>query len=448
MGRVKNEIPQGSFFLRPRANSKGERALYLRYFVCGKYAMRSCDIWLSEEDWDQKGQVVKNKNKQAAQLNLYLKNMQDKVDKQILDFSQKGGIVTQAAIQGMLDGNLISAEEKAKNKFFIPYCLEVNDLLHKREKFGASVWYNNQCYIKQFEKFLRKKMEITELKLNDMSLDYINRWISYQIEDLEKKSRMGINHTLTPLLNAIRYAKEEKLFDPEKALYILDNAYMQEKSRDYRPDAHVTQHRKVKYLTEEQLAAFKAYKPKNNRSAATRDIMDIFLFSYYSSGLRISDIVTLEWSQIDFDKCTIDKVQVKTKNKGKIPPHISSEGMAILERWKKRPHAGKNRFVFNLLPDDFDFSDQLHLKMKINSRTRNINQSLNAIGENLGFPDKLSIHMARHTFCVHAISKGASLHFVSQLMGHESIKVTEKVYAEFLQTTIDTEMDKLKAIYG
>ena len=145
---------------------------------------------------------------------------------------------------------------------------------------------------------------------------------------------------------------------------------------------------------------------------------------------------------------TIDKIQVKTKNKGKIKPRISKEGMDILRRWRTKKDRLSDRFVFDLLPDDFDFKDQLKLRLRISACTRTINQSLNKIGENLGFADPLSIHVARHTFCVHAISKGASLQFVSQIMGHESMKVTEKVYAEFLQSSIDDELSKLSAIYG
>lgn len=448
MGRVKSDIPRGTFFLRPRANAKGEQCVYLRYYIGGKYVMRSCEVWLSPDDWDQKHQEVKAKNRQASHINQFLIKQKQQVEKQMLDFCKDGGALTPSIVMGMLEGHFLPAEEKARKVLFIPYCLEVNDTLYERDKFGASVWYNNKCYINQFEKFLRKKLKVTDLALSDMNIDYINKWLNYQVDELEKKSRAGINHTITPLVNAVRYAKDNKMFDYDKAINIIENAYLQDKTREYNPDAHVAKHHTVKYLTEEQLQAFKEYVPKSIRAAATRDIMDIFLFSYYSCGLRVSDLVTLEWSQIDMENQTIDKMQVKTKNKGKIKPRIAKEGMEILKRWRTRKDRKSKRFVFDLMPDDFDFKDQLKLKMRVNACTRTINQSLNTIGKNLGFEDPLSIHVARHTFCVHAISKGASLQFISQIMGHESMKITEKVYAEFLQSSIDDEMSKLSAIYG
>ena len=71
--------------------------------------------------------------------------------------------------------------------------------------------------------------------------------------------------------------------------------------------------------------------------------------------------------------------------------------------------------------------------MKINSATKTINTSLNYIGKAIELPFSLSIHVARHTFCVKALSSSMSLHIVSQLMGHSSTLATEKTYAHYLE---------------
>ena len=57
------------------------------------------------------------------------------------------------------------------------------------------------------------------------------------------------------------------------------------------------------------------------------------------------------------------------------------------------------------------------------------------------------MHVARHTFCVNSISEGLSLHIISQLMGHSSILATEKTYAEYLDETVNKEMEKIDAMY-
>ena len=68
MGRKKSEIPKGSFSLKAAPNAKGERPIYLKYYVEGRYAKRSTDLWVLPDDWDEKKQEVKSKNKSAARL--------------------------------------------------------------------------------------------------------------------------------------------------------------------------------------------------------------------------------------------------------------------------------------------------------------------------------------------------------------------------------------------
>ena len=224
---------------------------------------------------------------------------------------------------------------------------------------------------------------------------------------------------------------------------VIENAYVEGKDRHYDPE--VANRKSVRYLSPEQFKALQNYKPASNSKERTKELLDVFFFSYYACGLRVSDVITLEWSQVDWDKKCLDKVQVKSKQKGKIQPMLAPQAIAILNRWKAKKRNG--RFVFDCFPEDFKFSDdveaQRQFKMRCNAVERTLNQSLKQIGENLGFSFHLSMHVARHTFCVNAISQGFSLHFVSQLMGHQSILATEKTYAEFLDTTIEKEFKKI-----
>ena len=130
-----------------------------------------------------------------------------------------------------------------------------------------------------------------------------------------------------------------------------------------------------------------------------------------------------------------------------LAPRLSSQAIEILKKWEESKK--NNRFVFDFLPANFVFckDNEKELKMKINSATRVINQSLNHIGKEIGLPFSLSIHVARHTFCVMALSCSMSLHIVSQLMGHATIEATEKTYARYLEKTVDAELSKLDKIY-
>ena len=443
MGRIKAAIPFGSFWLRPSTNQKGETPVYVRYFVNGKYIKKSTNIFINPDDWDDKKQVVKSKNKQAATLNGKLNAFKQKIDEQLLSFR---GTITYKVVDMILNGSS-DPNDKTQGILFKQYADKVNDLMYSRNSYGYSVYYNNSCYLDQFDRFVTKELNQPNLKLIEINMDLINKFVDYKRNRRGNTSIEGINHSLTPIIRTVKYARDNGLIDGVTANPIINDGYMSVKDRSYNPD--LANEKKIHYLTQEQIQKFKEYKPKSNSKDRTLEIMDIFLFAYYACGLRISDIVTLEWSNIDLKNKKIDKVQVKTKIKGKVPPTLPQQAIDILMKWKAK---GRNaRFVFDLLPEDWTFGDDKisgrKLKMRINAIDKTFNTSLGDIGKKLGFKFPLTMHVARHTFCVTALNHGVSLHVVSQLMGHSSIQATEKTYAEFLDETVANEIGKLEQCF-
>ena len=92
-----------------------------------------------------------------------------------------------------------------------------------------------------------------------------------------------------------------------------------------------------------------------------------------------------------------------------------------------------------------NIDDEEALYKARNNATKCINQSLNVVGEDLGFKFRLSMHVARHTFAVFALNNGLSMSVVSRLLGHGSTDITEKVYARFLPETLSSELNRLNS---
>ena len=151
----------------------------------------------------------------------------------------------------------------------------------------------------------------------------------------------------------------------------------------------------------------------------------MFLFSMYT-GLRIGDIVTLEWSHIDMEKKRICKTLVKTNKI--LDDFLNDDSITILKKW-----VGKNsRFVFNMYKEDFDIDNTKNLWMKNNNKERMVRQSLNIVGKKLNIP--LNPHVGRHTFTVLCIENGEDLYTVSKSLGHTSIRSTERTYSDLLES--------------
>ena len=93
-----------------------------------------------------------------------------------------------------------------------------------------------------------------------------------------------------------------------------------------------------------------------------------------------------------------------------------------------------------MLDDDFDLHDKEERKRMRLNKNRAIITSLRTLGEKMGLPFNLTIHVARHTFAVWALNKGVDVHVISRLMAHCSVMVTEKVYAKFMPETLQQEV--------
>ena len=63
-------------------------------------------------------------------------------------------------------------------------------------------------------------------------------------------------------------------------------------------------------------------------------------------------------------------------------------------------------------------------------------QSLHNIGDKMGLPFNLHIHLGRHTYAMMALNGGVDIKTTSSMLGHASTMVTEKVYATLLPNTI------------
>lgn len=258
---------------------------------------------------------------------------------------------------------------------------------------------------------------------------------SYIIWRKSKRNNMNatINKTLTPLMKAAKLAARKGLMETSVADAISEK-YLPIRTRLSDEEA---EDENVRYLTEEQLNKFVALYSVV-KYPRTRDYMDMFLFAFHACGLRFSDILTLQWVHVDLEKHKLKKVLYKGQVQHEIT--LNSAALKILRQWKMKKRS--NRFVFALLPDDFNLADEKELKrMRINKNT-SIKVSLKALGHKIGgLSFNLTMHVARHTFAVFALNNGVDVHKVSRLLAHSSVMVTEKVYAKFLPETLQKEVE-------
>ena len=423
MGKPTSRIPTGSFYLREGRTVKGDEGIiYLRYFVCGKYIEHSTDIKIATDEWNKKTRQVTPANKDWKRINAKLQSIKAGFDGKIEAYKRP---LTFRVMTDILAGRELE-NEISKEKDFIEFALEHNKMRYELDQISYSTYDNNRLYILGFQRYLRDKEKKDVLPLCDLNIDIFNRYINYRLVE-KKNTKEGINKMLAPMFFAVRYAADNELIPTKTAAIICAN-YLEVKDRKYKSKVDEKQ---IRYLTPEQMKALVNVRNELPHQR-TREILDIFLFAFHACGMRVSDIITLEWEHIDWERKEIVKNYFKTKTAGNIP--LTDPAIEILLRWKK--YKRNKRFVFDLLPEKFNLKDPKALKNARLSKNRTLQQSLKSVGNKIGLKFNMTMHVARHTFAVMSIKKGVSIHMVSRLMGHSSVLVTEKVYAEFLPSEI------------
>lgn len=419
------EIPVGHLFVKYK-KAKGETSVYLSYFMDGQTIPISTKVKVFPTDWDNVKERVLPKDKEHERKNNRLADIKRTVDKRLQDFYNEGNAITAADVRRILKGEELAKKRSTASGSFLAYAKETNDLRYQGEKKGYTTWYNNDLYIKKFGLYLQTVHGVDDIKLREMNADYVVGYIKWREERLNNTSREGINKTLTPLIQAMERAASHDLV-PNKVVAEMRDTYLQQKSRQYTGENDDSE--EIRCLTEEQLQQFVALYATVGKT--TQRYMDLFLFSFHTCGLRVSDILTLEWNHIDFAARRLHKNLVKFNKPYEVA--LNDSAISILKRYENTTE----RFVFGLFPADFNLKDPDTFLKKRNSVNRTIQYSLNAIGRKMNLDFNLGMHVARHTFGVMALKKGVSLHMISVLMGHSSIAVTEKHYAKFLKEDKD-----------
>ncbi len=179
-------------------------------------------------------------------------------------------------------------------------------------------------------------------------------------------------------------------------------------------DKHLPQ-----FMTEEEVSRLiESSIPKDEMGQRDRAILETF----YSTGMRIGELVVLSWDDLDF----IGGI-VKLKGKGKkerIAP-IGDKAMLCLREYQEKRKKQSSVVFLN--------------KRGTRITARGVR---NIVGKYLriaGLRQGISPHTLRHSFATHLLNRGADLRTVQELLGHANLATTQ------IYTHLTTE--KLKSVY-
>jgi integrase len=170
----------------------------------------------------------------------------------------------------------------------------------------------------------------------------------------------------------------------------------------------------------------------------------LWVFSYLSNGMNLTDICSLRWSDLDPKTNKLNFVRQKTArskkgNQTKIVARLFPESWAIIERQgntDKRPTA----YLFPFLKADMTAERQ---KDVIHQIVKQTNKWMKRIGESIGIENDINTYAARHSFATILLQSDTPLAFISQALGHTNIKATQNYLGSFDDEKTKSYLDAL-----
>ena len=147
-------------------------------------------------------------------------------------------------------------------------------------------------------------------------------------------------------------------------------------------------------------------------NALTNKKHKAMLFTAYSAGLRVSEIVHLKISDIDSKRMQIFISRAKGKKDRYV--NLSPVLLDILRNYLTTYKPSPREYLFE---SGVDFTAY---------PIRTVQQIFSNAKNKAGIKKEVGIHSLRHSFATHLLDKGTDIKYIKDLLGHFSIRTTER----------------------
>jgi len=149
----------------------------------------------------------------------------------------------------------------------------------------------------------------------------------------------------------------------------------------------------------------------------------------FSTGVRVSELVDLNFGDVDF---TSQVIRVRGKGKKQRTTPIGSTAIIAIQKYLEHRRSDPRSPRFN---QEALFVNKHGQRLS----TRSVRRKLDKYLIQAGLDPTISPHTLRHSFATHMLNNGADLRSVQELLGHQSLSTTQ------IYTHLTTP--RMKAVY-
>jgi len=155
------------------------------------------------------------------------------------------------------------------------------------------------------------------------------------------------------------------------------------------------------------------------------------LETLYSTGVRVSELVALNVSDVDFAG---ESLRVRGKGRKERIAPVGPTALTAIRRYLDMRTNDPRNAAFDQAPLFVNKHGQ-------RLSTRSVRRKLDKYLVQCGLDPSISPHTLRHTFATHMLNNGADLRSVQELLGHQSISTTQ-VYTQVTAERLKKDYDE------
>ena len=392
---------------RQKTKADGNTAILCRITIDGKNTAITTGEECHPVEWNTKQGLTTNKK-----TNQRIKEFRDLVEKTYRDILVKDGVVSVELIKNRLQGI-------ATNPTTL-LAMSWAELQTVKESVGRSRAEGTYLNLFYSDRNLREFVE--NKGVQDISIGTITEDLFEEYRFFLKKRGLKastINSNLCWLSRLMFRAVSRRII----------------RCNPFEHAKYEKEENKIRFLQKSEILKLMSMRMNDKEAELARQM---FIFSCFT-GLAISDMENLKYKHIQTaadGQMYIRKERQKTKVEFVVPLHPIAEAI-ISHCWNAQARNEEQQTV-NEKGDSLVF--QPHCSRSV------MGKNLSIVGKACGIRQRLSYHVARHTFGTMSLSAGIPIESIAKMMGHAFISSTQ-VYAQVTDRKISEDMDRLIAKY-
>ena len=388
---------------RQKTKADGNTAILCRITIDGKSTAITTGEECKVSEWNTKQGLTTNRK-----TNQRINEFRELIEKTYRDILTREGVVSVELIKNCLQGI-------ATNPITL-LAMSKAELQAVKESVGKSRAEGTYLNLYYSDKNLREFIE--NKGVQDISIATITESLFEEYRFFLKKHRLKlstINNNLCWLSRLMFRAVSKRII----------------RCNPFENAKYEKEEKKIRFLQKSDVMKLMAMR-MNDREAELARLM--FVFSCFT-GMAIADMENLEYRHIQTaadGQRYIHKERQNTKVEFIVPLHPIAE--TIISHCRNAQAGNEEQQAVKEKGDSLVFRP--HYSRSV------MGKNLSIVGKACGIRQRLSYHVARHTFGTMSLSAGIPIESIAKMMGHASISSTQ-IYAQVTDNKNSEDMDRL-----